>query len=729
MSETASERPVIMDVNEDEEQDVDDERLQKKSAEKAAPKKKEEPKTVDTFTAAVGIIVPPPELKLIVDRTADFVRRVGEQFEAEILQRNARSKKFQFLMVGNPYNAYYKARVKYGEEMPESTGVGAPAAGAPQAQPEAAQPSKVVVSSKPVEKKLTLVDRIAEQLRMLKVASLPEGQPPAPPPVDKYSIKFPEAFTPLDIDVIKLTAQFVARNGRGFLQGLQARESKNPQFEFLKPQHPLFSLFQQLVEAYTPIILPKQDTLQQLKEVLSSPQPVLQEGLLRAEYTRSQQMKEQQEGRDAEEERVIMSSIEWHQFVVVETIQFLPEDEGYLPEPRTTIEEINRMLAAQAIDEQNRAEQIAAQQQQAADVDMDVDMETEEGKPEEEAEAEVEVRTEEELLAEAKRLEAQKATQFQTCPLCKNLIPVGDLQEHMRIELLDPKWKEQKMALQERQRETSFSTADISQNLARMARHRPDLFASVEDNEARARREKEKEEKERKFWEEHLRSQAAEQEKDREKRRQQAAQPPVALPTFGAPAAAAPPARPMPPVALPQIISAPPAPPSAPAPPVLPTPPAFPSFPRPPMMPGMPPVPLPPMPPVMPAHPAPHMPVSEQPPLKKARTEEKKQLSEEEFARMHPDEITLTISVPNEPERKQWNFDGRTFTIKAKVMDTVEQLKKQLSPMLGNLPEKKIKMNVLGGPFLNQDKNTLALHNIGPGTTLQVGERTRGGKK
>jgi len=54
------------------------------------------------------------------------------------------------------------------------------------------------------------------------------------------------------------------------------------------------------------------------------------------------------------------------------------------------------------------------------------------------------VRTEEEILAEQKRKDAAKAVQYQTCPLCKELIPVNDLAEHMRIELLDPKWREQK---------------------------------------------------------------------------------------------------------------------------------------------------------------------------------------------------------------------------------------------------------------------------------------------
>jgi hypothetical protein len=39
----------------------------------------------------------------------------------------------------------------------------------------------------------------------------------------------PEGLTALDLDVIKLTAQFVARNGKAFLTGLAQREAANPQ--------------------------------------------------------------------------------------------------------------------------------------------------------------------------------------------------------------------------------------------------------------------------------------------------------------------------------------------------------------------------------------------------------------------------------------------------------------------------------------------------------------------
>jgi len=57
------------------------------SSDKKAAKK--DIATVASYTQAVGMIIPPPDMKVIVDRTADFVRRVGRHLEPEIMQRNA----------------------------------------------------------------------------------------------------------------------------------------------------------------------------------------------------------------------------------------------------------------------------------------------------------------------------------------------------------------------------------------------------------------------------------------------------------------------------------------------------------------------------------------------------------------------------------------------------------------------------------------------------------------
>lgn len=54
-------------------------------------------------------------------------------------------------------------------------------------------------------------------------------------------------------DIVKITAQFVARNGRQFLTTLMNKEQRNYQFDFLRPQHSLFQYFTKLLEQYTKV--------------------------------------------------------------------------------------------------------------------------------------------------------------------------------------------------------------------------------------------------------------------------------------------------------------------------------------------------------------------------------------------------------------------------------------------------------------------------------------------
>lgn len=52
----------------------------------------------------------------------------------------------------------------------------------------------------------------------------------------------------------------------------------------------------------------------------------------------------------------------------------------------------------------------------------------------------------------------------------------------MRIELLDPKWKQQKQQQADRRRETSLAqNQSIAANLSRLARKRADVFIDSDD--------------------------------------------------------------------------------------------------------------------------------------------------------------------------------------------------------------------------------------------------------
>lgn len=93
---------------------------------------------------------------------------------------------------------------------------------------------------------------------------------PKEPPADFEFIVDAPSIQPLDIDVIKLTAQFVARNGGPFRTNLMNKESRNPLFDFLKPQHSHFTFFTRLVEQYTKILLPAKDVFTKLQNEVSA---------------------------------------------------------------------------------------------------------------------------------------------------------------------------------------------------------------------------------------------------------------------------------------------------------------------------------------------------------------------------------------------------------------------------------------------------------------------------
>ena len=49
---------------------------------------------------------------------------------------------------------------------------------------------------------------------------------------------------------------------------------------------------------------------------------------------------------------------------------------------------------------------------------------------------------------------------YQVCPICNQNIPVNEMQEHMRIELLDPKYMEQRKHLEARASSTNIAADD-----------------------------------------------------------------------------------------------------------------------------------------------------------------------------------------------------------------------------------------------------------------------------
>ena len=63
-------------------------------------------------------------------------------------------------------------------------------------------------------------------------------------------------------------------------------------------------------------------------------------------------------------------------------------------------------------------------------------------------------------------------------PLSGKAIPVGDMGEHLRVALLDPKWRVEQQRFQDKQRETGFAEgSSIADSLKQFAMRRGDIFA------------------------------------------------------------------------------------------------------------------------------------------------------------------------------------------------------------------------------------------------------------
>eukprot|EP00494_Astrolonche_serrata_P006561 UN06585 len=175
----------------------------------------------------------------------------------------------------------------------------------------------------------------------MKLRRIPKESYIKQPILNKYTVSVPPQIKPSQVDLIKLTAQFVARNGRKFLTNLSAKEQKNNEFEFLDPIHPLFPYFQKLVNAYCACIVPPKDILERC-QVDQNKDIIVLRAIGEAEFLRQQEEQRVFQESKEEEEKLQMQLIDWHRFVVLETLDF--NDGEVYPPPGKSIQEINDIL-------------------------------------------------------------------------------------------------------------------------------------------------------------------------------------------------------------------------------------------------------------------------------------------------------------------------------------------------------------------------------------------------
>jgi splicing factor 3A subunit 1 len=177
-------------------------------------------------------------------------------------------------------------------------------------------------------------------------AEKPKGPPE--PPEFHFSARMPN-ISAQDLEVVRLTALFVAKNGRQFMTTLSQRETGNYQFDFLRPNHTLHSFFQRLIDQYTTLLRAggmdgeggklQQMRIKQLQGNVDDKFHVLGQAKQRAEWFKFQDEQKAKKEEEAEKEKMTYAQIDWHDFVVVETVVFTEaDDQAQLPPPTSLSE-------------------------------------------------------------------------------------------------------------------------------------------------------------------------------------------------------------------------------------------------------------------------------------------------------------------------------------------------------------------------------------------------------
>ena len=126
------------------------------------------------------------------------------------------------------------------------------------------------------------------------------------------------------------------------MTALSQRETRNYQFDFLRPQHSLYQFFTRLVDQYSELLQSggiegskaEKARLQELELNVKDKYHMLSRAKQRAEWVKFIEKQKQAKKEEEQQEHVAYAQIDWHDFVVVETVLFTEaDDQADLPPP------------------------------------------------------------------------------------------------------------------------------------------------------------------------------------------------------------------------------------------------------------------------------------------------------------------------------------------------------------------------------------------------------------
>ena len=356
-----------------------------------------------------------------------------------------------------------------------------------------------------------------ESARAEESATVPIKRQLVVPPVLHYTTLLPpKGISTAQLEILQFTAQVVALQGRGgsFLRDLSRREWDNPtQWGFLQPRHAHFSYFSNLVDVYKRIlskrVLEKEKEwkgslleIQQLKTrvglnidendgandvneegrqglnltnelkqeqdniryMAKSVENCLERVAYAAEYDLHMEEKQRKQKESTDEGGILggTARVDWHDFVVVETIEFPVDEvvERLPPPPAAAIEEI--------VSKESKDDEEEAMEESSSDEDDGDD-------------EKIKVVSDyaPKVVSSAARFTSDARTHV-IDPITKKRIALQDTTDHMRIQLMDPEWAKQQKIFKEKQKESNYVEGDmIARNVSAFAKARVDLLGNT----------------------------------------------------------------------------------------------------------------------------------------------------------------------------------------------------------------------------------------------------------
>lgn len=363
------------------------------------------------------IIIPPNEVRKMIEKTAQYVSKHGTAFEQKIKAKEANNPKFLFINKSDPYHGYYQ----------------------------------YIIDTLKAKGKIPLIQERRE------VNIIPETEvvtiPNDPTPFKTLSIKdgkldmIEKEMTLTDLNVLKMMARYSVQYSSNSIDLLKrmivSNSDLNTHFGFLDNDNRFNGVYLRYQEIYKLVIIGRATMEKELKDNKFNQDEFLDEC-----YNISKQIKEIKVSKsDAikkkNENIIAYTSIDWQDFEIVETVVIIENDKFETPLTKETLKyrALIQKEANKVLDEEDQHTVTYQDEDEDDELPGYNENEQETSKVSYKVPKGMNIRAAGESRLKRKMEEGEKMLQ---CPLTKEMISESEFPMHLKKLLRDPKYEEER---------------------------------------------------------------------------------------------------------------------------------------------------------------------------------------------------------------------------------------------------------------------------------------------